>query len=155
VIDFVTLGLGSGRAPAGRSLERSALGDWRPATAPAGATPGCPPLAVPGLREAEVTLSPNPFSPASGDGALHVLLEVPTAASGYELRIYDLWGRGLRDLGGDDLGAGPRDVVWDGRDDAGRLLPAGGYVVLVQWRAREGGLQVGARRLVVIRESGR
>ena len=36
VIDYVTLGLGSGRAPAHRSLERQRDRRWRPATAPAG-----------------------------------------------------------------------------------------------------------------------
>ena len=63
--------------------------------------------------------------PLAGDGALHVHLVVPDDAVGYELRLYDLWGRLVRDLGGDDLGPGPREAIWDGRDEDGDALPAG------------------------------
>jgi hypothetical protein len=38
----------------------------------------------------------------------------------------------VRDLGGDLVGPGPRTLFWDGRDDLGRLLPAGPYVVLLE-----------------------
>jgi hypothetical protein len=154
VIDFVTLGLGTGRAPVGRSLERTAAGQWRPSTAPAGGTPGCLPPAPIAVTGGEVRLAPNPFSPAEGDGAVHVHLVVPDAAVGYELRIFDLWGRAVRDLGGDDLGPGVRELLWDGRDEAEQRLPAGGYVVLVRWRLPGGSVSTGARRLVVIREAG-
>lgn len=152
VLDHVTVGEGSGRAPAGRSLERGRDAAWRPATAPAGATPGCLPPARPDTPPGTVRLSPNPFSGRAGDGALHVDLTVPAGAVGWELRLYDLWGRLVRDLGGDDLGAGPRSTAWDGTDDAGEALPAGGYVAVVVWRLAGGGLALASRQLVVLRE---
>ena len=153
VLDHVTVGLGNGKAPSGRSLERLPDGTWRPATAPAGATPGCPPLATPEVGSGGLELTPNPFSAVDGDGALHVNLSVPDEAVGWELRVYDLWGHRVRDLGGDDLGPGPREAVWDGGDDDGRALPAGGYVAVLHWRLSGGGLTAAARRLVVIREA--
>jgi len=152
VLDHVTLGQGSGRAPESRSLERQPDLDWRPATARAGATPGCllpiDEVADPG----EIKVEPNPFSPGQGAGALRIGLHVPDRAVGWELRIYDLWGRLQRDLGGDDLGPGPRNLAWDGCNEQGTVLPMGGYVVVVRWRAAGGATAGTGRRLVVIRE---
>ena len=154
VLDYVTLGLGSGRAPAGRSLERQRDRRWRPATAPAGGTPGCLPPVPVAVAPGEVRLAPNPFTRDAGDGAVHVHLLVPLDAVGYEVRLYDLWGRLVRDLGGDDLGPGGRDVVWDGCDEGGEALPAGGYVAVVMWRHATGIARLAARRLIVMREAG-
>jgi hypothetical protein len=84
-----------------------------------------------------------------------VHLNVPAPAVGYELRVFDLWGRLVRDLGGDDLGPGPREAIWDGRGEDGDPLPAGGYVAAVLWRDAGGGCRAATRRLVVIREGGR
>jgi flagellar hook assembly protein FlgD len=106
------------------------------------------------VSDGEVRFAPNPFARNAGDGAVHVHLVVPAAAVGYELRIFDLWGRVVRDLGGDDLGPGPRETVWDGRDEAGHALPAGGYVAAVLWRDEGGAAWPATRRLVVIREGG-
>ena len=154
VIDYVTLGLGSGRAPEGRSLERQRDRRWRPATAPAGGTPGCLPPVPVTVVPGEVRLVPNPFSRDTGDGAVHVHLLVPPDAVGYEVRFYDLWGRQVRDLGGDDLGPGTREAIWDGRDEGGEALPPGGYVAVVLWRQASGVTRLAARRLVVLREVG-
>ncbi len=46
--------------------------------------------------------------------------------------VYDLQGRRTRALVSDVLPAGPHDFVWDGRDDAGRRVPAGMYVCRVR-----------------------
>jgi hypothetical protein len=45
--------------------------------------------------------------------------------------VHDLAGRRVRDLGrvGDDGTETGREVVWDGRDDAGRRVAAGVYFV--------------------------
>jgi hypothetical protein len=150
VLDHVTIGLGTGAAPVGRSLERGADERWRPATAAAGATPGCVPAPLPGLAGGDVSLRPNPFNPRT-DGAVRIMLRVPDGRDGFAARIFDLWGRPVRDLGGDDLGPGARDLAWDGRDDARREQPAGGYVAVVWWRAGDT-LVPGHRGLVVLRE---
>jgi hypothetical protein len=152
VLDHATLGLGSGEAPDGRSLERGPDGGWRPATAVVGATPGCLPPDPP-EPDRGLTLAPNPFSARTGAGTVRAAFVVPDGRRGWELRIYDLWGGLVRDLGGDDLGAGPRVVEWDGRDEAGEPLPAGGYVAQLRWRTAGDGLLEAARRLLVIREA--
>ena len=44
-------------------------------------------------------------------------------------------GRGRYRLGGDARGAGPRDLVWDGRDDAGHLVAVGPYIAWLEIRS--------------------
>lgn len=153
VLDHVTLGLGSGRVATGRSVERAADLTWQPATSMLGCTPGCLPPPTPQLAAGELHLEPNPFSGRQGDGTLRIHLQVPAGAEGWVLRVFNLWGRVVRDLGGDDLGPGPRLVLWDACDDAGRSLAPGGYVAVVHWRLAGGGLAAGSRRLLVVREA--
>jgi len=152
VIDHVTVGEGTGAAPAGRSLERSGLAVWRPATSTAGATPGCPPFVVTADGTDMLILAPNPFHPLAGAGAVSLVFRVPASQQGWELRVYDLWGQLVRDLGGDDLGPGARDVVWDGRDQSGEFVAVGGYVVVLIWRTGGAAQQLACKRLVVVRE---
>lgn len=154
VIDHVTLGAGDGRAPAGRSLERGADGRWRPATAAAGATPGCAGPTAPAVAAGALRIAPNPFDPDTGGGAVSLQFRLPGTVAGWEMRIYDLWGQHVRDVGGDDLGGGWREAVWDGRDGDGHPVPDGGYVALLSWRTAAGGLQTAHRRLVVVRREG-
>ena len=52
------------------------------------------------------------------------------AAGDYQAAIYDLQGRALRHFAG-RAAAGELGLAWDGRDDAGRLAPAGVYLVRV------------------------
>lgn len=150
VLDHVTLGATDGTAPAGRSLERGGDDAWRPATSGAGGTPGCAVTVVPLPAGRDLALAPNPFAPGAEPGAVSLAFAVPAHLVGWTLRIYDLWGQRVRDLGGDMLGPGRRERVWDGRDDAGRTVPPGGYVVCLQWRTSGGGVAPAARRLVVV-----
>jgi len=46
-----------------------------------------------------------------------------------DLDVYDLRGRHLRRLASGPGFAGPRQIVWDGRDAAGRPLSSGVYLV--------------------------
>jgi hypothetical protein len=68
------------------------------------------------------------------------------AAGNCSLQVYDTNGRRLRSLAEGNLPAGPASRVWDGRDDDGRLVPAGIYF----YRLDAGG-QVLTRKLLVIR----
>lgn len=66
-----------------------------------------------------------PFpSPASGDVAFGYTVG---AEGPVELTIYDLGGRQVRVLFGPQA-PGPHQLVWDGRDRAGRMVGAGIYV---------------------------
>ncbi len=151
VLDHVTMGLGSAKVPVGRSYERSPDLTWRPSTATSGATPGCLPAPAPVVAAGDLRLVPNPYDGWDGDGALNIHLTVPDGASGWTLRFYDLWGRLVRDLAGDDLGPGQRLISWDARDENGSRLSPGGYVAIVAWRHAGGGLTSATRRLFVVR----
>ena len=81
--------------------------------------PGGPIAGPEGLRAP----SPNPFR---GETRLAWAL----ARSGpVELTIHDLSGRRVRTLASGVREAGPASATWDGRDDGGRALPPGLYVV--------------------------
>lgn len=72
---------------------------------------------------------PNPFNPTT---TLRFAMPRPGRA---ELDIHDLRGRCLRRLGYEAMAAGEHEVVFDGRDAAGRDLASGAYLV----RVRAGG----------------
>jgi len=65
---------------------------------------------------------PNPFNPKTD-----IVFRLGSAGD-VELAVYDLAGRRLRELLHGPRVAGEHRVAWDGRDDAGRALPAGTYV---------------------------
>ena len=122
----------------GRSLERlTADADvrgllWAASKDASGATPGRANSAA-GLPRPrlDVQCTPNPFSP-DGDGrddALGVAVEIPSGATGWRLRVFDLEGRARATLAADRLGAGPRRLVWDGRDARGLPLVQGVYIL--------------------------
>ena len=164
VVDHLTWG-GQGwdslAAPEpGRSLERiavrpgsSAAANWAGSTAPAGSTPGCSnSLYLADSGYSRLTVEPRILDPDRGVSAVHVRFQVTDPAVGAEVRIYDLWGGLVRDLGGDRFGPGPRDLLWDGRDDSGQFVSAGGYVVLLQTRADGGLLLDRCRVLLAVRK---
>ncbi len=114
VLDHVTLV--EAEAPQRRSWERVApiwrgplAAGWRPATAPAGSTPTCAnSVAFAGATGGGLEARPNPFCRAEGAGATHLQFTVGAGAVGWQLRVFDLWGRPVRDLGGENLGEGLR-----------------------------------------------
>ena len=66
---------------------------------------------------------PNPFNPATT-----IAFDVP-AATAVRLTVHDVAGRLVRTLAADGIvAAGRHQVVWDGRDDAGRAVAAGVYL---------------------------
>jgi hypothetical protein len=83
---------------------------------------------------------PNPMREQA---RIDFVLPAPSAVS---LKVYDAGGRHLRTLVAGALPAGPTSQLWDGRDDAGRQVPAGLYF----YRLDAGG-QVLTRKLLVIR----
>jgi hypothetical protein len=84
---------------------------------------------------------PNPFNPA-----VMLAYDLPRAAA-VTLCIHDLSGRVVRTLvAGEAQPAGSQLRRWDGRDDAGRPLPSGSYLV----RVAAGGTAE-ARRVVLLK----
>jgi len=144
VIDHLTIG-GEGSlvwnwSEPGLSLERFApsprnpgASNWVPCTARTGSTPGCSnSVAMVGIIPTGFTIRPRVLDPVGGVSSVHFLFTLTGQQVGWELRVFDLWGGLVRDFGGEKLGAGPRDLLWDGRDDQGRPAGPGGYVVLLE-----------------------
>jgi hypothetical protein len=69
------------------------------------------------------TVSPNPFNS-------HTSIRFELAGRARtSLRVYDLAGSLVRTLiAGEDLGPGPHERAWTGRDDAGRSVASGIYL---------------------------
>lgn len=135
--------------PANRSTKRISLEKYHPllpSDSPAswtsstnekyGATPGrANSVYVPFSRSVEtLSLSPDPFSP-NGDGTadvLTVLVSLPAGAWQIAVSIYDALGSKVKTLAA-GMPAGPvTALAWDGRDDDGRPVPAGRYLVTMQ-----------------------
>ena len=67
--------------------------------------------------------SPNPFNPST---TIWYVNEVPSSVS---LVIYNMAGRRVAVLCEDiEESAGYHEVAWDGRDESGRIVPAGTYI---------------------------
>jgi hypothetical protein len=84
--------------------------------------------------------SPNPFNPAT-----RLSFELDRAGP-TRLAVYDVLGRLVRTLVDAPYAEGPHEVFWDGRDDLGRVLPAGVYIYRL-----ESGEFVGARRMMLLK----
>ncbi|RPJ41486.1 MAG: carbohydrate-binding protein, partial [Candidatus Latescibacterota bacterium] len=79
--------------------------------------------AAPGpSRYALYPCAPNPFNPSTT-----IAYDLPERAT-VDLVVYDLAGRVVRTLvAGESIAAGRHEVVWNGRDDAGRDAASGVY----------------------------
>ena len=69
---------------------------------------------------------PNPFTPSTT-----IPFEV-AAAGDVRLTVYDVLGQVIRTLVDDAQVAGSYQATWDARDDAGRAVAAGTYLVRLQ-----------------------
>ncbi len=88
-----------------------------------GSPSGAPPVA--GVAAAAGVLVPQP---ARGRQTLRLVL---AADRSVRVRVFDVTGRAVRDLGTQrGRGAKPFEVTWDGRDDAGVAVAAGIYFVI-------------------------
>jgi DNA-binding beta-propeller fold protein YncE len=84
---------------------------------------------------------PNPFTPAT---TIDFSLKAPGHA---RLTVFDAAGRQVRTLLDDERAAGPHDVTWNGRDDAGRKLASGVYF----YRLEAAGGGVETRKVTLLR----
>ena len=63
---------------------------------------------------------PNPFNP-------HTAIHFETPGGSVFIEIVDLGGRRVRTLANGAIDPGAHQLVWDGRDDSGEILPSGVY----------------------------
>ena len=69
---------------------------------------------------------PNPFNPQT-----RIVVDIPETdddAAGVVLAVYSLRGRMVRKLFAGTLQPGRHSFMWDGKDDAGRVVPSGAYL---------------------------
>jgi flagellar hook assembly protein FlgD len=83
---------------------------------------------------------PNPFNPVT---AISFVLSNPAHAN---LVIYDAAGRAVRSLVDRNMTSGAHQVVWDGRDDAGRPVGSGTYF----YRLKAGAFEQ-SRRMTILK----
>jgi len=115
------------------SYERS---NWGGCVDARGATPGRDNSIHAPVRSAEMTmrLAPNPFSP-DGDGHQDftgISYELPFAVARLRVIVYDRRGRLVREILPGNQVASSGALLWDGRDDRGRPLPLGVYLVYLE-----------------------
>jgi hypothetical protein len=112
---------------------RNDTGSWEPGRVGAAIDAALASLliGVPDIPDRDVSrleaAYPNPFNPST-------TIPYSLAGSGegtrVELRVVDLRGRHVRSLVSEQQATGQSYAVrWDGRDDAGRVLASGGYLV--------------------------
>ena len=75
--------------------------------------------------------------------------EVPSSGS-VALAIYDILGREVRTLVDESVRAGKHTITWDARDNQGRALASGMYLVTLT-SPTEGGVKTETRKMVVLR----
>ena len=84
----------------------------------------------------KLNAAPNPFSPYRDERTIFSYT-LPEVLSTVTLRIFDLKGRMVRKLVDQILHSSEGNIIWDGRNDNGKKLPVGVYIVLMQATARE------------------
>ncbi len=119
--------------------------NWMMSTAAVGSTPGCI-NSVTRPADGDQTsgalrVVPPLLDRVAGPSAVHLRFSLAIPESSWKVRLFNLWGDEIRDFGGDTRGPGPRDLVWDGRDNDGRPVGAGAYLVWLQTRTGQGLVQ--------------
>ncbi len=105
-------------------------------TAPASCEMLSPVQDIPTVQIPNLAIYPNPFNPRTTVG-----FSLPESAN-VELSVYDLKGQCVRHLiVSETLPAGTREVAWNGKDDHGRSVASGVYLV----RLEAGAVQVSGR----------
>ena len=88
---------------------------------------------------------PNPVT-----GSATIQYEIP-AAGPVELAVYDILGREVRSLVSENVRAGRHALTWDTRDETGRAIASGVYMVSLTSPSSDGGVKTATRKIVVVR----
>ncbi len=119
------------------ALEARLARSWGPCILPEGATPGRRNsiFGMPSVTEkGSLRVSPDPFSPDNDGFEDYCLISftLPVNSARMRLRVYDVRGRLVRSITENRFSGQSQSMVWDGRDDRGRLLPMGIYIIYLQ-----------------------
>lgn len=142
----------------GISLERRApdqppdVTNWSSSLAPLGGTPGSPNSLsrqpVEPTEEAGLALGP-PFNPDAGEAAA-ISYRLKSEASLVRARVFTATGRQVREIESGALSSDEGSLTWDGRDEDGKRLRIGPYIVLIEAVDVQGGVTESYRGVVVL-----
>lgn len=110
--------------------------NWGSSLDPKGATPGKRNSLWVGSPSTagSLTPAPNPFYP-NGDGDKDFTIisySLPYRLSKLKLEVYDVKGRKLRSLADGILVSNRGSLIWDGKDETGRWVPSGIYILYLE-----------------------
>ena len=143
----------------GLSLERisrtaaaSSATNWTSSAHPEGGTPGIPNSI--GLPPAEaprnrVSADPSPFAPEV-DQATRIRYALSFPPDWVQIRVFDAHGRLVRTAEETVLSGPEGEVLWDGRDETGRIVRMGIYIILVEAQNWTNGTDAQHRTTVVV-----
>ncbi len=128
--------------------------NWSSCVSTQGGTPGRQNSVFASSVASEVTLGvlPNPFSPDEDgvDDVAVISYGLPMTTSHVNLRIYDVRGRIIRTLMSALPSGSQGSVIWDGRDDAGRMARMGIYIVFIEGLSGRAGVVASTKTTVVL-----
>ncbi|NVM04699.1 MAG: lamin tail domain-containing protein, partial [Candidatus Helarchaeota archaeon] len=78
-----------------------------------------------------INISPNPFSPDNDgiDDYVTISYFLPFNKGYIKIEIYDVSGRLVKRLFNNEPTGSARSVIWDGRNNEGKILPIGIYII--------------------------
>ncbi len=132
--------------------------NWGPSVSVFNATPGKENslFADPGLQlKSKLEISPNPFSPDNDGHEDHTLIAIklPANTARIKVEVFDILGRKVRSLRDNSFSGSSTSLVWDGKDNSGRKVRMGIYIVFAQiLNDREGVLKELKETVVVARK---
>jgi len=126
--------------------------NWGLSTSPVGATPGKPNTL--GISEIVSNISivpaPNPFSPTRRSELCSISVSHPLTQSLVTMKIYDRYGRLVRDLIRGEPRGSVFSVTWDGKNNNGRLMLTDIYVVYFNAQSSLTGENIESKTTVVL-----
>lgn len=148
----------------GRSLEKinpalpsNEKTSWSTSVSPVGGTPGKRNslFVDAGNAGGSISVSPNPFSP-DGDGVddfTFISYTFPVSSVKVEIRIFDSIGRLIATPVDNSILPSTGKIVWDGRDNSGKIVKFGLYILLVEVAGPNGNsLSVYKKPLIVAKK---
>jgi hypothetical protein len=114
--------------------------NWRPCNDTIGCTPGGEnseekeEVKVDTFQVVRINILPDPFSP-DGDGVndqTTISFELPFQSAKVRLRIYDRVGRVRNTVVDQETMGNQGSIIWNGRDEGGKILPMGVYILFLE-----------------------
>ena len=99
-----------------------------------------------------ISVTPNPFSPDYDgiDDYVTISYSLPFNKGNVKIEIYDVSGRLVKRLFNNEPTGSTRSVIWDGKNNDGRILPIGIYIIYLEALQSEKGITVSKKETVVL-----